>query len=526
VHEYSQALLKLLQALATNVRTVVLPQYASELHDRIQNDRLLYDAESWFRLLDELRDALAGEVSEYAQSIFALEGQRHTETFVSQVQQLLGVDVAAIVREEDLGGILADANERNTALIKSLADETVAHVKREVFDAKLNATSARQLQSKLTERFGIQGRRARIIARDQLSKLNSDFNEARHTQAGLKEYQWWSSKDENVRPLHVSLHGMVFQYGKPTRAEGGLSPGKPILCRCIARGIVNFVSEPAAELLTPPGAAVGASKIPAALAKPVPKPIKPVVSPVVPRLDESYLKLQEEARAKYLASKPAGLDPEKINSHVDKVLKTVADPDTRVYMRIYERNFEKVVKGDGRFKSQFETNKSAGLFDKDFRDNTERALFNAPKKMPPKERPIYGYLANKDNIHRENPDLNHYGGVVVRMKPEMRERSTWLLGDSLDLAKTWRTENGVNIRLANGSPVNAPTRTSIAPTKWGRLDSAKGDLLQEGAQYAEAQMWGGVSLDDVEHVVFNPKKPPSSEVIELLKRKNITWSIK
>jgi uncharacterized protein with gpF-like domain len=43
-----------------------------------------------------------------------------------------------------------------------------------------------------------------------------------------------------VGPLHRSLDGKVYEYGKPTGAEQGLPPGQPINCRCVARGIVEF----------------------------------------------------------------------------------------------------------------------------------------------------------------------------------------------------------------------------------------------------------------------------------------------
>ena len=126
------------------------------------------------------------------------------------------------------------------ALIKNVSDDVLKRVEMTVYNGIIAAKPAKQLAAELTADFGFAQRRAKLIARDQASKFNSDLNRIRHEQAGISDYIWSTSLDERVRPLHKKLEGKRFTYGKPTPAEGGGQPGQPINCRCVARAVVEF----------------------------------------------------------------------------------------------------------------------------------------------------------------------------------------------------------------------------------------------------------------------------------------------
>ena len=102
----------------------------------------------------------------------------------------------------------------------------------------------RDLRARLKADFGIADKRAALIAQDQTAKLNSDLNRIRQEQAGVTSYEWRTSRDERVRERHRKLDGTVYKWGEPTGAEEGLPPGKPIRCRCVALGVVDFGDGP------------------------------------------------------------------------------------------------------------------------------------------------------------------------------------------------------------------------------------------------------------------------------------------
>lgn len=235
---YLAALRAMLKALAAQVRADVLPVVSAELaaQKHLQTD---IDGDVFTRL-SAFATILARTASNMVNRILRLESQRHTKQFAASVKRAIGVDVGAIVREEDLASLLETASVRNAALIKGLADETVKRVANSVTTALMQGTPAAELRKTLSADFGFSDRRAKVIARDQIAKLNSDMNRFRHQQADINKYRWRTSQDERVRPLHRSLDGKIYAYGEPTGAEQGLPPGQPVLCRCIAQAIVEF----------------------------------------------------------------------------------------------------------------------------------------------------------------------------------------------------------------------------------------------------------------------------------------------
>ena len=238
--EYLRTLRAMLRKLATVVRTSILPEAERELAARRAD--LTQDAmgDNSFEQLRIVSEALQRTSEAMAARIVELEAGRHTDKWKASVRAALGIDIATVVRQEDLSEYLQSAVARNAALIRSLSSDTVQRVERATYDAILQGRTAKQLRSQLTHEFGVLDSRAKLIARDQVSSLNADLNEIRHRQAGIDRYIWSTSNDERVRPRHRDIDGIEYEYGKPTGAEDGLPPGRPINCRCVAQPIVVF----------------------------------------------------------------------------------------------------------------------------------------------------------------------------------------------------------------------------------------------------------------------------------------------
>lgn len=235
---YLKALRMILRELARETRENIVPLAVAEI---AANRAMMKDADrTWFQRLLEMSIDLVISAEGMVGRILGLEAQRHTERFMETAKRTLGVDLAAVVRREDLGDLLRNAGLRNAGLIKGLAEDAVRRVQTTVTNAVINGRSAADLRKELTKQFHFSDSRARLIARDQVAKTNSDLNRLRHQQAGVTSYRWATSADERVRPRHRELDGKVYKYGEPTGAEEGLPPGQPIACRCVAIAIVTF----------------------------------------------------------------------------------------------------------------------------------------------------------------------------------------------------------------------------------------------------------------------------------------------
>lgn len=240
--QYRAALRRLLAAAAKEVRESVIPLYAAELAlDRAQR-AYTGDAarESWFVRLRAMINELTGVVTGTVRNILDLEGKQHTKGFMAAAKKALGIDLAAVVHEEDISDYVETAVARNVSLITGFGDDLLKRIEQTVYTSAIAGNSVATLKSKLKEQFGISDRRAALIARDQTAKFNSDLNRIRQTQAGVTSYTWATSHDERVRERHRRLDGKIYKWGEPTGAEDGGAPGQPIRCRCVARGIVEF----------------------------------------------------------------------------------------------------------------------------------------------------------------------------------------------------------------------------------------------------------------------------------------------
>lgn len=239
--EYYAALRGMLTAVAKETRETIIPAYEAERGQRRATAALRMDADqSWFSRLNALVVGLTRVATNTVTDILDLEAIRHTDTFIEVARRTLGIDIRSVVRQEDLSDYLRTAAARNASLIKSLADDVVKRVEQTVYENSIAGNSVKTLRARLKEQFDISDRRARLIARDQSSKLTSDLNRIRQEQAGVTSYKWMTSRDERVRERHRTLEGKVYKWGEPTGAENGLPPGQPINCRCVARGVVEF----------------------------------------------------------------------------------------------------------------------------------------------------------------------------------------------------------------------------------------------------------------------------------------------
>lgn len=174
---------------------------------------------------------------------------------------------------------------------------------------------------------------------------------------------------------------------------------------------------------------------------------------------------------------------------------------------------------DGRFKTQFETGTSEGALNPELRDQIENFYFGY-EDTPGEDRPIYGYVAGQG----DEWTTQQYGEVIVQLDDDIRDRTSVSFFDSLDAYRGTGTifEQGQELMP---SPLNDPSWQSAMP--W-EPDQLYGSILQfedlrELPAYAEAQIHGGVAVDDIEQVIFTGAEP-SAEIKAALKEAGISWS--
>ena len=144
---------------------------------------------------------------------------------------------------------LADVWTRdNAALITSIPQEMSDRIAALVAEAVPQGMRWETLAKRIADEHGIADRRARLIARDQVSKYNGALNAAQQQAAGIEAYEWRGVMDARERPTHVALQGMVFRWDRPPPIG---HPGEPIQCRCQAIPVFSRGLAATARDLTP-----------------------------------------------------------------------------------------------------------------------------------------------------------------------------------------------------------------------------------------------------------------------------------
>lgn len=224
---------------AAAIKDTIKPAYQRQLP--IVKETITLDADEYAfaafkqRLMDKVQDCIRK-----LDQLLKVEAARHTKAWSLSAKRALGVDISGLVNQDDVRKMLEIAALRNASLITNFTEDMIKKVQQATLEALPTGQSYTRLAAVLKKVLAISDSRALLIAQDQTNKLNSELTMIRHKQAGVDKYVWRTSEDERVRPLHRQLDGKVYKYGEPTGAEGGLPPGQPIRCRCVACGVVEW----------------------------------------------------------------------------------------------------------------------------------------------------------------------------------------------------------------------------------------------------------------------------------------------
>ena len=173
--------------------------------------------------------AFARKVQASAYVIRQFAREVEGETVYEEVPWLNAVGLEPSVRQH-----IEDFTDINTSLIVNVTRETANKVALLAQNAIDFGDTPDQLTAKIraaSEDFA--GRRARVIARDQVGKLQGQIAETRMKEAGVSKYEWMDVGDNRVRPKHEALNGEIRTWDQSPK------PGEEIQCRCQAIPILE-----------------------------------------------------------------------------------------------------------------------------------------------------------------------------------------------------------------------------------------------------------------------------------------------
>ena len=196
----------------------------------------------------DIRKAVDDILSKYTAVFFMKIANRYAMEFVNaittHVNKIYSVNAEFslnVYGQRGLRKVIKNAIEQNVQLIKTLSIDHCNELANILYQ-NIQAGNRPKEITEAIEDYGVTRSRAKTIARDQTSKVQSAVSRYRIQSAGFNYFKWNDSEDERVRPTHHEAatrktpYGIgVYKFDDPPKINGKpMYPGEDINCRCIA----------------------------------------------------------------------------------------------------------------------------------------------------------------------------------------------------------------------------------------------------------------------------------------------------
>lgn len=216
-------------AMLVPVLKALEPEYVTDAYTKTLSD-----------VFDNMRALFAGtgtNANIVSNAFVTGANQANKARFYRAMENVVGVDLGTIIQNEGLEDVLVATTRENVALIRTIPEEYFKKLETTVFTGTTQGRNASSMLKEIQRIGKVTEKRAKLIARDQTSKLNSALNQHRATNLGSEEYVWRTAQDDRVRDSHRTKNGKTFRWDNPPKDTG--HPGEDIQCRCIAQPIIK-----------------------------------------------------------------------------------------------------------------------------------------------------------------------------------------------------------------------------------------------------------------------------------------------
>lgn len=234
---YRNQLRSLVGSLKQEVETTIYPILKSYEHEYVQ-DAYATTLQQAFNRLRASYNNIGLQAQRAAEAFVGNVDNTQRQRFYKAMENATGVNLNSIIQNEGLEDTLVGAVNENVNLIKSIPDEYFKKIETVVWQNTTRGLKSSSLIKEIQKINNTTEKRAKLIARDQTSKLNSNLNEKRQKNLGIEEYIWRTSEDGRVRDTHRHNNGKRFRWDSPPKETG--HPGQDINCRCVAQPIINL----------------------------------------------------------------------------------------------------------------------------------------------------------------------------------------------------------------------------------------------------------------------------------------------
>ncbi|AUR88346.1 head morphogenesis domain protein [Vibrio phage 1.112.O._10N.286.46.B11] len=252
--EYRSYMQALVKEMANEVKVGLLPI--------IKRNKSSYVKDSWADDVTSFFDVFRAKWSSFLfrnkvrtdiQRPLSMVESNTTAQFLKNMNKAVGVDVSGMLKSEGIEAVMTSALQENVTLVTSLPDEYLKRIESIVYSGMQQGRYPTAIAKDLQEATGISWRRAKLIARDQVAKINSAVDSERSQNLGIEYYRWSTSNDRRVSgdpsgkypkakvkcymiskaDIGFGQGVYTYKHGADYAGESNLHPGAShINCRC------------------------------------------------------------------------------------------------------------------------------------------------------------------------------------------------------------------------------------------------------------------------------------------------------
>ena len=138
--------------------------------------------------------------------------------------------------------LLSVWSKNNALLIQDIPRKTMNQIRSATIETLQSGRNTddmtKEIYDIMSERTDVTDSRARLIARDQVAKLNGNLTQERQRDIGVDSYIWRTVGDERVRDTHEEVDGETFSWDSPPSETDDNHPGEDYQCRCWAEPVL------------------------------------------------------------------------------------------------------------------------------------------------------------------------------------------------------------------------------------------------------------------------------------------------
>lgn len=265
---YQKYLLKVLKQTQLDIKNSKLFDL---LKNKARNDDYVDDVAE---IVQELKDLLEKRVLEITKDIFSFGNnavkfaykqiqqslfkapQAENQIYLQRPSRSLEVDIFSSIFNEDLFTLVKSWSQTNARLITSVNETLINDVANIVETGFRNGEPTSFIADKIADKTRSSKKKAMFIARDQLSKLHSDYTLSEFRKYNINLYEWSTSNDDAVRHSHKVLNHKICNVdnekvyknnaddkGWMHRSSIGgveLPPGQDYQCRCVMIPLIKI----------------------------------------------------------------------------------------------------------------------------------------------------------------------------------------------------------------------------------------------------------------------------------------------